>query len=62
MITCIFENGGKASFRHVVLHAIVERDGQIILEKRTGKLLETGKWALPGGFLDRDETAAKGVL
>ncbi len=62
MITCIFENGGKGSFRHVVLHAIVERDGQILLEKRTGKLLEAGKWALPGGFLDRNETAARGVL
>lgn len=62
MITCVFEDGGKGSFRHVVLHAIVEKDGQILLEKRTGKLLESGKWALPGGFLDRFETAADGVL
>lgn len=62
MITCTFENGNKASLRHVVVHAIVEKDGALLLEKRTGDLLETGKWALPGGFLERDETAAQGIL
>ena len=62
MITCVFENGNKASLRHVVMHAIVEKDGALLLEKRTGDLLETGKWALPAGFLERDETAAQGIL
>ncbi len=62
MITCTFEKGYKASLRHVVVHAIVEKDGKLLLEKRTGDILETGKWALPGGFLDRDETASEGVL
>ncbi len=62
MLTCIFEDGDKASFRHVVLHAIVEKDNKLLLEKRAGDILETGKWALPGGFLDRDETAAQGIL
>lgn len=63
MITCVFENGGKAGLRHVVVHAIVEKDGKIFLVKRAQTLsLEAGKWALPGGFLDRDETAAQGVL
>lgn len=62
MITCAFEKGSKTSLRHVVTHAIVEMDGKLLLEKRTGDLLETGKWALPAGFLERDETAAQGVL
>lgn len=62
MITCTFEKGYKASLRHVVVHAIVEMDGKLLLEKRMGDILETGKWALPGGFLDRDETAPQGVL
>ena len=59
MITCTFEDGGTAPFRHVVVHMIVEKDGCLLLEKRAGSLLEGGKWALPGGFLERDETAAE---
>ena len=62
MITCNFEDGGKASLRHVVTHALVEKDGALLLVKRAGDILETGKWGLPGGFLDRDETAAEGAL
>lgn len=62
MLTCMFEKGQKASLRHVVVHAIVEKDGALLLEKRTGDLLETGKWGLPSGFLERDETAAQGML
>ncbi len=62
MITCTFENGGTALFRHVVVHMIVEKEGCILLEKRAGPILESGKWALPGGFLDRGETAAQGAM
>lgn len=62
MITCAFENGGKANLRHVVVHAIIEMDGKLLLEKRTGDLLESGKWSLPSGFLNRDETAAEGIV
>lgn len=62
MITCAFENGNKASLRHVVVHAIVEMEGKLLLVKRTGDLLESGKWSLPSGFLDRDETAAQGIV
>lgn len=46
----------------MVVHAIVEMDGKLLLVKRTGDILETGKWSLPGGFLDRDETATQGIL
>lgn len=62
MITCVFEKGCQTFLRHVVLHAIVEKDGKLLLEKRAADLLEGGKWALPGGFLDRNETAGQGAL
>jgi ADP-ribose pyrophosphatase YjhB (NUDIX family) len=62
MITCTFEKGNTANLRHVVVHAIIEMDGKLLLEKRTGDLLESGKWSLPSGFLDRDETAAEGIV
>ncbi len=69
MITCTFENampagrhGKKASLRHVVVHAIVEKDGSLLMVKRAGDILETGKWSIPAGYLERDETAAQGIL
>ncbi|KKW12935.1 MAG: NUDIX hydrolase [Candidatus Gottesmanbacteria bacterium GW2011_GWB1_49_7] len=62
MITCTFEKGHQAKLRHVVVHAIVEMDGKLLLEKRTGDLLESGKWSLPAGFLNRDETAAQCIV
>src|SRR5207248_894102 len=46
----------------VVVHAGVEQHGALLLVKRAGHRLEGGKWGLPGGFLDRDETLAEGVL
>lgn len=62
MITCVFEDGGKASLRHVVVHAIVEHEGKLLLVKRAPTLLEGGKWSLPAGFLERDESASKAIL
>jgi len=62
MITCAFEDGHRAQLRHVVVHAIVERDGALLLVKRAPHLSEGGKWGLPGGFLDRDENLVQGVL
>lgn len=62
MLNCIFEDGGKGSLRHVVTHAIVERNDALLLAKRSGNLLESGKWSLVSGFLGRDETAAQGIL
>jgi len=62
MITCTFEKGFTDNLRHVVVHALVVRDNEILLEKRAGDLLESGKWAIPGGFLSFDETTAEGVL
>lgn len=44
------------------MHAVVERDGALLLVKRAPHLSEGGKWGLPGGFLDRDERLVEGVL
>jgi 8-oxo-dGTP diphosphatase len=56
MITCAFEDGGESSLRHVVVDNLVLQDDKILLVKRAGKLLEGGKWGLPGGFVERNET------
>jgi 8-oxo-dGTP diphosphatase len=67
MITCTFENGGpaKAGLRHVTVNAIVLKDGQVLMGLRAPvkgmTMLETGKWALLGGFLNRDENAIEAV-
>lgn len=58
MITCTFEDGGQASLRHVTVSCIVVKDSKLLLTKRSSGLLEAGKWCLPGGFADRDETTA----
>jgi ADP-ribose pyrophosphatase YjhB (NUDIX family) len=55
VITCNFEDGNPAKLRHVVIDALVLKNNKLLLVKRTGKLLEGNKWALPGGFVERDE-------
>lgn len=62
MINCKFENGKEALLRHVVTDAVCIKDGKILLEKRSPHMLQGGKYALPGGYLDRDETLEQGVL
>jgi len=62
MITCTFEKGYQAKLRHVVVHALVVRDNEILLGKRSGDILESGKWGIPGGFLDQNETLEEGAL
>jgi 8-oxo-dGTP diphosphatase len=56
MITCQFEDGGKALLRHVVVDCLVIKDNKILLVKRSAKLLEGGKWGIVGGYMERDET------
>jgi ADP-ribose pyrophosphatase YjhB (NUDIX family) len=62
MLECTFEDGSLTSLRHVVVHALVEKDGALLLVRRAPHLLEGGKLGLPGGFLDRDESLREGVL
>ena len=59
MITCNFENQNKVLLRHVVVDNLVTKDNQILLVKRGSKYLEPYKWALPGGYVERDETVKK---
>lgn len=63
MLTCTFENGhSTTNLRHTAVHALVIRENTILLEKRADHLVEGGKWALPGGYIDRDETASEAVI
>lgn len=62
MISCTFEDGGKASLRHVVVHGIIEDEGKLLLVKRAPGILEAGKWSLPSGFMNRDETAPECIV
>jgi 8-oxo-dGTP diphosphatase len=60
MIKCILENGRKASFRHVTADVIVvNENNEILLVKRADNLVNGGKYAIPGGFVDRDETVVE---
>ncbi len=61
MVDCTFENGNEASLRHVVMDAIVVKENKILLIKRAPHLSNPGKYGLPGGYLDLDETITKGI-
>lgn len=62
MITCKFENDKEAHLRHAVVDGVMVEDGKILLTKRAPHLREGGKWALPGGFMDRDESTIEAVM
>ena len=64
MITCSFESGKKVHLRHVTVDAIALNTDQtqLLLIKRAPNMFQPNKYALPGGFLERDETLAQGVL
>lgn len=62
MIKCTFENGNEANLRHVVVDAICLKENKILLVKRSQKVLQSGKYALPGGFLNFDETTEEATL
>ena len=62
MVNCTFENGNKASLRHVVIDAIILRQNSILMVKRSEKIIEGGKWGLVGGYVERDETLEQALL
>lgn len=61
MISCRFEGGNEANLRHAVVDAVALQDNKILLVKRAAHLLGGGKWAIPGGFVDRGETVVAAV-
>lgn len=65
MISCFFENGNRAAkgLRHVTVGAIaVNGNQQVLLVKRTPDIHNGGRYAIPGGFLDRDEDTKQATL
>jgi 8-oxo-dGTP diphosphatase len=62
MITCRFENQNKGLLRHVVVDNLLIDNHKILLVKRGPKYSEPNKWAIPGGFVDRDETTKQATL
>lgn len=61
MINCTFENGSKASLRHVTVHGIAIKNHKLLLVKRAPHLTNPNKYGFPGGFVDRDETIEEAV-
>ena len=45
----------------VCVGAIIKKNGKVLLTKRSSVLIEGNKWCLPGGHLDKGETAEGGV-
>lgn len=62
MIRCKFEDNGDALLRHVTVNVIARQKNSVLLVKRSLDILEGGKWCLPGGYLDRDETCSQAAL
>ncbi|MBP7832815.1 MAG: NUDIX hydrolase [Candidatus Levybacteria bacterium] len=63
MIKCTFENGNEGLLRHVTVGSIVVNDkNEVLLIKRAPQLINGNLYALPGGFLDRNETTQQGAL
>ncbi len=44
-----------------VVAAIIEKDGKVLLARRAAGL-RAGKWDLPGGFVELDETAEEALV
>ena len=53
----------QTSFRHVTVDVIVINDKkEILIIKRAQSLINGGKYALPGGFVDRDESIKEAAI
>jgi 8-oxo-dGTP diphosphatase len=56
MIKCQWEDGNSALLRHVTVNVLVIDGAKILLVKRAKGTHEGGKFCLPGGFMERNET------
>lgn len=61
MIHCAFENGNKASLRHLTVSTLVVKNDKVLMVKRIPEFIEGNKWGLVGGYVDRDETVKEAV-
>ncbi len=56
MLTCTFENGSQTTcLRHATVTVLLVRQDEIILVKRSPDLINGGKYALPGGYVESNE-------
>lgn len=62
MLTCYFEDGDKAELRHLANDGIIFKDNKVLLVRRAPHLLAGGKFAIPGGYMDRDETTQEAAI
>lgn len=65
MITCTFEDGGKATpgLRHVTIGALVVNEkNEVLLVKRSALHSRPNTYTIPGGFLGRGETTQEATL
>lgn len=63
MIRCTLENNKPGFLRHVTVDALLINENRICLVKRSPTAhLEAGQYALPGGYLERDETTREGII
>lgn len=63
MIRCQFETGVKTSLRHVVVDIVLTKGNKILLVKRSPTTpFHPNKYALPGGYLERDETIKEAAI
>lgn len=62
MINCTFESGSTGNLRHAVVDAVIVQDNKILLTRRADSLRQGGKWAIPGGYVDRDETTMEAIM
>ena len=63
MINCKFENGNKANLRHVTVKALTINDrNEVLLVRRSPKIIGGGKYDIPGGFLEHGEDTKEGGL
>ena len=61
MISCTFEDGGKANLRHTVVDALLINNNNILLVKRAKNLIGGGKWAFPGGYVNINESISEAI-
>lgn len=43
------------------VNAIIERDGKVLITKRSDELIAGNKWCLPGGHIDIGETSVQAI-
>lgn len=61
MITCTLEEGQNAHLRHTTVDALLISGPFVVLSRRAEGIPEAGRWSLPGGYVDRDETVMEAL-